>query len=245
MHKARTPTFLTKPWELGSSNGVRNVVHVMGDVVPNDSPSVFPNFKLDFSRPALLSLMAQALAGKSTPAVQSCDGDSEAVEVLSPIKDTIHEFCSVGVSCKVEPSVAEMEVVALKCAQYSDGVAEAIHEQLTWTNGDTSWQHRFRALCLIEHFSYQGEIGRRLAKAVHDEDANLLPSVMDIPQCCEKAMQVLQLISDSTLQKKHPIAPTFSECTREFDEYSTDIDEYSTSASSDVDETFNGVLTTL
>jgi hypothetical protein len=241
MHKARAPTFSTKPCELGSSKGVRNVVHVMGEVVPNDSPSVFPNVKLDFSRPALLSLMAQALAGKSTLSEQSSDGDSEAVEILSPIEDIIHEFCSVGVACRVKPSVAEMEVVALKCAPYSDGVVEAIHEQLTWTNGDTSWQHRFRALCLIEHFHSQGEIGRRLAKAVYDEDANLLPSLMDIPQCCEKAMQVLQLISDSTSQQNQ----TFSECKPELDEYSTDIDEYSTSASSDVDEPFYGIVTAL
>jgi hypothetical protein len=43
----------------------------------------------------------------------------------------------------------------------------------------------------------QGEVGRRLALAVRDEDASLLPSLLDIPQCREKAERVLERMSDA------------------------------------------------
>merc|ERR1712187_174716 len=62
---------------------------------------------------------------------------------------------------------------------------------LTSTWSVVPWQPKFRALCVVEHFLKKGGSWRNVALSTHHAHA-LLHCMMKVPQCTQKASQVLR-----------------------------------------------------
>jgi len=106
-----------------------------------------------------------------------------------------------------EPTEAELESLYAKCSLMPpEPVAEALCEQLSWV-ADFMWPPKLRALCALEHFHRQGGEGREVSKAVVQRAGRLLQQLTGVPQCKEKAIEVIrclreQAASESTIQEE-------------------------------------------
>jgi hypothetical protein len=130
----------------------------------------------------------------------------------------IARFCSAHLASKVEPAAAELETLLIDCSLLKfDDVVDAIYEQLSWSSGSCDWKPRLRALCMLEYFYQQEGTGKKLASAAAHEAEIVLHSLVDVPQCRELALRLLDMMAyDASLANKSRGAEVDSDLESEF-----------------------------
>mmetsp|Transcript_83958 Transcript_83958/g.148485 ORF Transcript_83958/g.148485 Transcript_83958/m.148485 type:complete len:555 (-) Transcript_83958:94-1758(-) len=113
----------------------------------------------------------------------------EAVRVIG-------DFCEKYPASRVRPSTTDLEklwaeVSTLKAA----ALVSAIYDQLSYANGDTSWQPRLRILYAIESFFKKGGMGKEVAVGVYNQARSIIQHLVEVQQCAEKAFEVKQLLT--------------------------------------------------
>jgi len=131
----------------------------------------------------------QAEVVKKTLEKASPRSRQEAVAVLS-------DFCEKYPASRVRPNSADLEklwgkVSTLKAA----ALISATYDQLSFANGDTSWQPRLRALYAIEFFFKRGGLGKEVAVGVYNQARSIIQHLVEVQQCADKAFEVTQLLT--------------------------------------------------
>lgn len=128
---------------------------------------------------------------------------SEALEIVS-------RFCEKYPATRVAPNEAELQRFWTSCSvlHYS-AVSSAIYEQLSFNNGDFSWQPRLRALYAIDYlYRSAGQGGRDITASVMQSAGPLIQHLsLEVPQCREKASQVIITLSGKAEQPAPPPPP--------------------------------------
>lgn len=159
--------------------------------------------KFDFSRPAFLTMLSDVISGKSKEEQDEVTPEMPGAEAAE-IDPLVAEFCSVYPASRVEPTPAELSALLAFSSSADPRVSRAIYEQLTWADGNTDWQPRLRALCVLEYFYCHGDLGKDVSNSILADAEPLLRFLASaVPQCQERATRVLELLSDE-LRKPQP-----------------------------------------
>mmetsp|Transcript_94252 Transcript_94252/g.237655 ORF Transcript_94252/g.237655 Transcript_94252/m.237655 type:complete len:219 (-) Transcript_94252:953-1609(-) len=132
---------------------------------------------------------------KATDSTSSVKKLRRANELAQAAK-LVSDFCEHYPALHIEPTPEALEELALSCSSLPrSAVAKAFNEQLSWSSGDMEWQPRLRALFALEYLCGQeSRLSRTLVRKVVAEAQDILRHlVTEVPQCREKAAQVLAL----------------------------------------------------
>lgn len=132
---------------------------------------------------------AAAEQKKKGKRIRRADDDARAARLVS-------DFCERYPALGVEPAPEALEEFAQSCSPLPrSALARAFHEQLSWASGDMEWQPRLRALFALEYLGGQeSRLSRTLVKKVVGDAEEILRHLQaEVPQCREKAKQVLNL----------------------------------------------------
>lgn len=130
------------------------------------------------------------------------------VELASPRSrqecvKVIADFCEKYPAARVRPNTSELDALWVKCSVLKTApLVSAIYDQLSYANGDTSWQPRLRILCALEHLYLQGGLGKDVALGVMAQAKGIILHLGEVPQCAEKTKEVLFVLSGKGPQAK-------------------------------------------
>mmetsp|Transcript_3778 Transcript_3778/g.8778 ORF Transcript_3778/g.8778 Transcript_3778/m.8778 type:complete len:490 (-) Transcript_3778:233-1702(-) len=104
----------------------------------------------------------------------------------------VTDFCEKYPALRVIPNEMDLDVFWAKCSVlHPRPVADAIYDQLSFSGGDNDWQPRLRALYALEHLHQKGGAGRDITRVVLHAAKGLLQHLVEVPQCSQKATQVM------------------------------------------------------
>lgn len=121
----------------------------------------------------------------------------------------VDDFCRRCPASRVEPQQEDLAALLAECAALPRAaVCKAFQQQLSWSTGDLDWQPKLRALHALEHFG-QHEEGRAVARRTANNSVGILHYLVDaVPQCREKAAQVLDFADESQSERlRDPLPP--------------------------------------
>jgi len=115
----------------------------------------------------------------------------------SEASQLVGSFCENYPAARVAPKLGELEAFWMKLSlAHPMAVCGAIYEQISFTSGDTDWRPRLRALHALEYIHGKGDTGRDITIGVWHLASSLLEHLAtEVPQCKEKATQVILLLS--------------------------------------------------
>lgn len=114
---------------------------------------------------------------------------SQAMQLIS-------DFAQKYPAARVAPNKAELDALWASCSILQPGpVAGALYEQLSFSDGDYSWQPRLRVLYALEHLFRKGNTGKDVGTAVFHHAHGILEHLTEVPQCAEKAKSVILVLS--------------------------------------------------
>lgn len=116
----------------------------------------------------------------------------------------VSDFCENFPVTRVVPNRDELEGFWNKCNALSPGAtAGALHEQLSYANGDFAWQPRLRALYIVDYLHRKGGAGKEIGETVKDSAGQLIEYLLEVPQCKEKAQQVIATLEGKQADRSH------------------------------------------
>lgn len=116
----------------------------------------------------------------------------EAQEILA-------EFCERYPESRIVPDEDALDGLWTKvsllygCSLHPGSITAAVCQQLRWPKGEQHWQPRLRALHALAFFHEKGAVGREISNAVSKRAEELLRRLAIVPECQEKATELLRL----------------------------------------------------
>lgn len=108
----------------------------------------------------------------------------------------IEDFCHKYPAARVRPNNVELDKLWVGCSVLkATALVSALYDELSFSNGDTSWQPRLRILYALDFFYRKGGLGREVAMGVFFQAKGIIQHLVDVQQCAEKAFEVTQLLS--------------------------------------------------
>ncbi|CAE7521565.1 sqd, partial [Symbiodinium pilosum] len=180
------------------SSALDNVALSLGDVLDAATQ--------DLSEMAgdIKSFVASAVGMEETeddPEQQRAAATKKVMESVSPrsrqeAASAISDFCQKYPAARVRPNTQELEKLwAAICSLKPVALNSAFYEELSFTNGDTSWQPRLRVLYAVEYLFRKEGMGKEVAVSVFHQARSLIFHLTEVQQCAEKAQEVIKLLT--------------------------------------------------
>ncbi|CAJ1327013.1 unnamed protein product [Effrenium voratum] len=125
----------------------------------------------------------------------------KSIESVSPrsrqeATSAISDFCQKYPAARVRPNSQELEKLWAKISCLKPvALTSAFYEELSFANGDTSWQPRLRVLYALEHLFKQGGTGKEVAMSTFGQARGLIQHLVEVQQCSDKAQEVTKLFT--------------------------------------------------
>jgi len=135
------------------------------------------------------------------PQQRQADAMKTNLEKVSPrsrqeCQRLILDFCHKYPAARVRPNNVELDKLWVGCSVLKGtALVSALYDELSFSNGDTSWQPRLRILYALDFFYRKGGLGREVAMGVFFQAKGIIQHLVDVQQCAEKAFEVTQLLS--------------------------------------------------
>eukprot|EP00931_Biecheleriopsis_adriatica_P077320 TRINITY_DN5090_c0_g1_i1.p1 TRINITY_DN5090_c0_g1~~TRINITY_DN5090_c0_g1_i1.p1 ORF type:complete len:604 (-),score=158.97 TRINITY_DN5090_c0_g1_i1:188-1741(-) len=134
----------------------------------------------------------QASAMKKSLEQVSPRSRQEAIEAVS-------NFCEKYPMSRVAPNAGQMDKLwATISVLKPTACVSAFYDQLSFANGDTSWQPRLRILYALEYLFLKGGQAKDIAMGIFHQSRIIIQHLVEVQQCAEKAFEVMNLLSGKT-----------------------------------------------
>jgi len=189
------------------SSALDNVALSLGDVIDaatQDMAEMASDFKTFVASAVGLEEEDQdeeaeqqkAAAMKKTIANVSPRSRQEASSAIS-------DFCQKYPAARVRPNSQELDKLWSKIGELKPiALTSAFYDELSFTNGDTSWQPRLRVLYAVEYLYKKDGIGKEVAMSLLGQAKGIIHHLTEVQQCAEKATEVIKLVSGKTKKKE-------------------------------------------
>eukprot|EP00434_Breviolum_minutum_P008250 symbB.v1.2.007279.t1/scaffold438.1/size205425/7 len=115
----------------------------------------------------------------------------------------ISDFCQKYPAARVRPNSQELDKLWSKIGELKPiALTSAFYDELSFTNGDTSWQPRLRVLYAVEFLYKKDGIGKEVAMSLLGQAKGIIHHLTEVQQCAEKATEVIKLVSGKTKKKE-------------------------------------------
>ncbi|CAE7272444.1 sqd [Symbiodinium sp. KB8] len=125
----------------------------------------------------------------------------KVLEAVSPrsrqeAAGAISDFCQKYPAARVRPTTQELEKLWAAIGGLKPvALNSAFYDELSFSNGDTSWQPRLRVLFALEFLFRKDGPGKEVAISVFHQARSLILHLTEVQQCAEKAKEVIRLFS--------------------------------------------------
>mmetsp|Transcript_57997 Transcript_57997/g.168232 ORF Transcript_57997/g.168232 Transcript_57997/m.168232 type:complete len:244 (+) Transcript_57997:84-815(+) len=132
------------------------------------------------------------------PSARKQQAQALRAELRAEASDVVSAFCRRLGPLRAEPAVDELEALCGACRTLpAPAVARALCEQLSWSDGDMSWQPRLRAVAAMSFLLEQDEWGRDVARRAAEREAGVLEHLAsDVPQCAALTRRLLERLEE-------------------------------------------------
>lgn len=189
------PSFADMGAHPAVSSALDNVALSIGDVLDAATQ--------DLSEMAgdLKSFVASAVGLEEEPEEEQKTEAKKVLEAVSPrsrqeAMGAISDFCQKYPAARVRPTTQELEKLWAAIGGLKPvALNSAFYDELSFSNGDTSWQPRLRVLFALEFLFRKDGPGKEVAISVFHQARSLILHLTEVQQCAEKAKEVIRLFS--------------------------------------------------
>lgn len=115
----------------------------------------------------------------------------------------ISDFCQKYPAARVRPNSQELDKLWAKIHELKPiALTSAFYDELSFSNGDTSWQPRLRVLYAMEYLYKKHPTGKEVALSVMGQAKGIIQHLTEVQQCAEKATEVMKLITGKVKEKQ-------------------------------------------
>jgi len=185
------PSFADMGAHPAVSSALDNVALSIGDVLDAATQ--------DLSEMAgdLKSFVASAVGLEEEPEEEQKTEAKKVLEAVSPRSrqeavGAISDFCQKYPAARVRPTTQELEKLWAAIGGLKPvALNSAFYDELSFSNGDTSWQPRLRVLFALEFLFRKDGPGKEVAISVFHQARSLILHLTEVQQCAEKAKEAL------------------------------------------------------
>lgn len=210
-----TPSFwgaMASLTEMGSgpavSSALDNVALSLGDVIDAATQDI-SEMASDFKSFVASAVGLEDESGDEAEAErQKAAAMKKSIASVSPrsrqeAASAISDFCQKYPAARVRPNSQELDKLWAKIHELKPiALTSAFYDELSFTNGDTSWQPRLRVLYAMEYLYKKHPTGKEVAMSVMGQAKGIIQHLTEVQQCAEKATEVMKLITGRVKEKQ-------------------------------------------